>query len=848
VQHIQNEQKKAQAEQKKETRHIQDALSILVQNLKDDPPALSAVRLLQRSQPESDPSDDTGEKALQIPDDFSSNLLAIMSSRHNQEMITFQKRVILESLKFEDMPYRHQAISTAYERTFEWIYTEPELKPKGEAGPVEELEPVAELQESNLPVESSSDTSSLDLAPTDMTVPRWNSFVEWLRSDDNLYWITGKPGAGKSTLMKFIYHNSRTYENIERWADKVGQRRNKTAVRGLSKSGSMLWSLGGQALKSEVDTAAFFFWNSGTKDQMSKIGFLKTVLSQLLSKHRNLIPNVFPDRWLRYELLGGDSRPYTWFELKGALDVILSDTSRLFFFLIDGLDEFDGKSSELADYVLEVSNRSNVKICASSRPWLAFEDKFEGHPNLRVEDLTRLDILTYITGQFDTSKRFADLKTFKPHEAAMLIQQVADRATGVFLWVYVVTGSLMDGLQNGDNIAQLKQTLDSLPTELEELFERILHRLDPIYAKEASEMFQFVRAYPEDSTLMGVYLSNFPMADALNLRLDPIPNSELPFHEDGMRRQLYSRCKCLLEVTNLEKGQPRVSFLHRTVKDYLQDPEVWRHIRGNYPDYEPETALIISLILQAKTRITCSRETWRHEGCRLHKCLAKAFHLTVSSETLTDTVKVDLIAQIDRADRDLPVAGRLLNLDHELDHSWHVHALSEHSSKLRNVPRRMKTFQLALLERLDWLAAARVDQDVELLHKPIDGEPLLAFCAVSRKWDLVQVFLTKGSDLNTGDPQSVAWKELLQTANNTDAGSSNLKVIATLMGLFLDQGADIRVETNGRRVKHVVNRLAIELECKEGKQEPERLRSQWQSAARRRKQREGWRWYYKRWA
>ena len=31
-----------------------------------------------------------------------------------------------------------------------------------------------------------------------------NSFSNWLRDDEQLYWILGKPGSGRSTLMKFI--------------------------------------------------------------------------------------------------------------------------------------------------------------------------------------------------------------------------------------------------------------------------------------------------------------------------------------------------------------------------------------------------------------------------------------------------------------------------------------------------------------------------------------------------------------------------------------------------------------------------------------------------------------------
>lgn len=33
---------------------------------------------------------------------------------------------------------------------------------------------------------------------------RWNDFVAWLEEGDGLYWIAGKAGSGKSTLMKYI--------------------------------------------------------------------------------------------------------------------------------------------------------------------------------------------------------------------------------------------------------------------------------------------------------------------------------------------------------------------------------------------------------------------------------------------------------------------------------------------------------------------------------------------------------------------------------------------------------------------------------------------------------------------
>ncbi|OIW32324.1 hypothetical protein CONLIGDRAFT_266506 [Coniochaeta ligniaria NRRL 30616] len=44
---------------------------------------------------------------------------------------------------------------------------------------------------------------------------RASGFVEWLESpDEPLFWIRGKPGSGKSTLMKFLPQDERTWRNL----------------------------------------------------------------------------------------------------------------------------------------------------------------------------------------------------------------------------------------------------------------------------------------------------------------------------------------------------------------------------------------------------------------------------------------------------------------------------------------------------------------------------------------------------------------------------------------------------------------------------------------------------------
>jgi hypothetical protein len=86
------------------------------------------------------------------------------------------KRTILEQLSYPHMTNRCEEIQEPHFKTFDWIFCGAE--------------------HSDLP---------------------WNNFAEWLRQDANIYWINGKAGSGKSTLMKHIYDSRHTTEYLREW-------------------------------------------------------------------------------------------------------------------------------------------------------------------------------------------------------------------------------------------------------------------------------------------------------------------------------------------------------------------------------------------------------------------------------------------------------------------------------------------------------------------------------------------------------------------------------------------------------------------------------------------------------
>ena len=234
-------------------------------------------------------------------------------------------KYLLQSLKFVEMYHRAEGVSPRYTKTYEWIY-------------------------------SNSDTATN------------SNFVRFLEGDQNLFWITGKPASGKSTLMKMISDDARTLQHLKVWA-----------------SGECLL------------LCRFYFWCSGTAMQMSQEGLLRTLLHETLEFSPYLAPMAFPQRMENFVLFGngiGFDAPWSIGELMEAYKQLVSELAKStrMVLLIDGLDEFNGDHPEQAKLIeflhTLLSLSSRVKACVSSRPWNIFADAFHTRPSLRVEDLT----------------------------------------------------------------------------------------------------------------------------------------------------------------------------------------------------------------------------------------------------------------------------------------------------------------------------------------------------------------------------------------------------------------------------------------------------------------------------
>jgi hypothetical protein len=58
---------------------------------------------------------------------------------------------------------------------------------------------------------------------------------------------------------------------------------------------------------------------------------------------------------------------------------------------------------------------------------------------------------------------FAQLQSYNAAKAEVLIEDVTQKASGVFLWVRLVVKSLLEGLRDGDTVEDLRSRLLLIP-------------------------------------------------------------------------------------------------------------------------------------------------------------------------------------------------------------------------------------------------------------------------------------------------------------------------------------------------------------------------------------------------
>jgi hypothetical protein len=242
-------------------------------------------------------------------------------------------------------------------------------------------------------------------------------------------------------------------------------------------------------------------------------------------------------------------------------------------------------------------------LVISSRPLNACLAALSDCPTMRLQDLTRKDMEAYVHGELSSHRLMVRLSQQFPDTAPHISVDLIDKAEGFFLWVTLVVRLLLNGLENGDNLAELQTTLKLLPSDLKDLYERMFRKMPGAYRKQAAIIFQLLQRWNgvvHDQPLPGLVLSYAICSPtiAFNPSNVTITNGIYDWTMDALEKKIRSRCCGLLELRYNDKAmrdttvvtankdtlsidevnRSSVTYLHRTVAEFIRGEDVWYEI------------------------------------------------------------------------------------------------------------------------------------------------------------------------------------------------------------------------------------------------------------------------------
>ncbi|KAK5165890.1 uncharacterized protein LTR77_008814 [Saxophila tyrrhenica] len=441
---------------------------------------------------------------------------------------------------------------------------------------------------------------------------RWyrehTNFRRWLEAPASILWIQGKPGSGKSVLAKRILA-----EILE------SQQEQDDTARAL--------------------VADWFYSIRGGPEGMSHVLMLRSLLYEMLCQK--------PETYESFKALYRRRRRYTpaWEWSAEDLVVLFEKVVCLpegppITVVLDGLDESqDGdKQIERGPKIIDLLIRmvrmedSRLKIIVLSLPHPWIEKKLRRFHNITMQKENAGDITEIITSRLDVLERHMEIgdssdeddtdgdfspeapnvdlfrRTVVPSSSGSQ-QELADlmaeihhsllhRADGVVLWVILVLQQLLNLTKGPFTFRDLRAKLYGLPSELDELYERLVedilksHAGNPTSIKRSQLILTWVIGTSDSrqltlQELLEAIAIPEDLESALLSERNPIAEERLRCPSwSSVRQHIYYLCGPFVEVQSQTSRQQlgsegafqdgaitdetdRVILLHQTARDFL---------------------------------------------------------------------------------------------------------------------------------------------------------------------------------------------------------------------------------------------------------------------------------------
>ncbi|KAL2816209.1 hypothetical protein BDW59DRAFT_153445 [Aspergillus cavernicola] len=347
-----------------------------------------------------------------------------------------------------------------------------------------------------------------------------------------LLWLKGKPGAGKSTIVKFAFSEAR------------------------------------QSKREDI-RVAFFFNARGHELEKKALGMYRSLLYQLLAI--NPCAEVFRDFGV-FELPQPPSYSWTIPQLQ---DIICQAVRRVggrrIWIFVDALDECaEDEIRDVIGFFNLLMDQATIRVFFASRhyPRITTQKKIE----LLLEDIEEHsdDIRHYIESELRTEND-------RQRSAIQNIRaDVFQRAKGIFIWVVLVVRLLNKAYDHGQMIG-LERKLHQLPDDLSTLFKDMLTR-DGGNINATRIILQwmlFAKRPLGQEQLYFAVLSGTDPEDVGSLD----PHNITP---EIMAAFIVSCSKGLAEIVP-SASTTTVQFIHETIRDFLLKEGGMQYLQGTSP-------------------------------------------------------------------------------------------------------------------------------------------------------------------------------------------------------------------------------------------------------------------------
>jgi len=354
-----------------------------------------------------------------------------------------------------------------------------------------------------------------------------------------------------------------------------------------------------------VTGIGYFFHELGVDKETSFKSLLASILEALSTSFTtlaSLYATYFLDLKKRLKSGSGNS-PWHERHLRKALELIgQSDAFGNVLLFVDGLDECSGDHRKQLEFLVPwiqstKGKRLAIRMCLSSRPLPEIGLRLSAFPECRIHEWTANDISAYVRDRLCQTRNSLALSNQKPHihHKGTMVEHLTDaviaKAQGVFLWVELVVNNLIVGIEEGFTNIELKECLNSLPPELEDLYARIFEQIPKDYMHDAMIYFKLALMRRRIG-LLDFFLATRDPKEALARKTQSSYEDHLTMKDACTRAEtrIKSRCRGLLQVTQSKKDKTasqytpsetkditplvsvlgkNVEFLHLSVRDYI---------------------------------------------------------------------------------------------------------------------------------------------------------------------------------------------------------------------------------------------------------------------------------------